>query len=50
MSRTKDFDVAYGSFLKQLDDIRVKIEAENALQPDILTKKAQFERLEVICL
>lgn len=48
MSRTKDFDVAYGSFLKQLDDIRVKIEAENALQPDILTKKAQFERLEII--
>ncbi|MGH0186544.1 UNVERIFIED_CONTAM: hypothetical protein FKN15_022062 [Acipenser sinensis] len=47
ISRTKDFDVAYGSFLKQLDDIRVKIEAENALQPDILTKKAQFERLEI---
>ncbi|XP_041131745.1 nesprin-3 isoform X1 [Polyodon spathula] len=48
ISRTKDFDVAYGSFLKQLADIRVKIEAENALQPDILTKKAQFERLEMI--
>uniref|UniRef100_A0A8C6UPV1 Uncharacterized protein n=1 Tax=Neogobius melanostomus TaxID=47308 RepID=A0A8C6UPV1_9GOBI len=47
ISRTKDFGDAYELIRLRLAGLRDRLEAADGLQPDILTKKSQFDQFTV---